>query len=298
MFNLKPTIQYYLNFNYTLSKRTKEIYQEHLIKLDQYIQKPVETITSDDLIYFMAGLHKANNQPYSTATLDQVYRTLKTFFNFCQQKQFITHNPIKTIKRPIVTTGPKPRLSLSQITELLRVIKQTSRQVERNLAIVLLMVDSGLRISEVVELTVSDLHLNEKYAYIRTRKTHSTRDVPLSEPTCTVIAKYLAKKPPASSDQVFLSSSGPRKNQPVTEKTISELIKRLKRHLNFKLYPHLLRHTFGNHYIRHGGLKQLQKILGHSTIQTTAKFYTDPDFPDIQAEHEKAAPTSQIKYTI
>lgn len=105
------------------------------------------------------------------------------------------------------------------------------------------------------------------------------------------IKTYLNKRSALASTAkgLFLTAKGARKGEDLSRKAIEELMKRLQRKAGFPLYAHLLRHTFANHYIRVGKLKKLSKIIGHSRIDTTARFYTDPEFPDIQAEHQVAA---------
>ena len=91
-----------------------------------------------------------------------------------------------------------------------------------------------------------------------------------------------------------MTAKGKRKGEDLSRKAIEELMKRLQKRMGIPLHAHLLRHTFANLYIRKGELKKLSKILGHSRIDTTARFYTDPEFPEIQAEHNIAAPTAQL----
>lgn len=281
-----------MTLNYTLSERTKTIYSEHLTRLCCFLDDPpFEQIDNYDLAMFMTRLRRRDGKLYSPGYLNQVYRTLHTFFGFYGEGD----NIMDHIKRPRLETGPKPRLSLAQVVELLTSIRRTENP-SRNLAIVLLMLDCGLRKSEVVGLRAGDLFLEEDYIYVRSSKTHACRNVPLSEMCSLALEDYLSLRRSFGSinEPVFLLVKGSNKGQPLTVKAIEQLMKRLKRRLGFPLYAHLLRHTFGNHYIRAGGLRYLQKILGHSRIDTTARFYTDPDFADIQAEHRRAAPTAQI----
>ena len=96
-----------------------------------------------------------------------------------------------------------------------------------------------------------------------------------------------SKKP---TNRLFLSATG----YAIQPDAINSVIKRLQARLNFPLWPHLLRHTFANMYLKQGDLRRLQLILGHSDIRTTAQFYTAPEFSDIQKEHSLASPLAQI----
>lgn|GEM_PF-5474580 len=296
MSHLSSTIEYYLSFNYTLAGRTQKIYREHLGRLCRFLNDPpLDQITPRRLAEFMAGLRQTNGRPYSPGYQSQIFRALYAFFNFCVAEGLYPANPMARLKRPKIITGPKPRLSLKQIQRLLDAVKQTGL-AERNLAIVLLMVDCGLRRSEVVALQIGYIDFDDRSMRIYEPKKNKFREVPLSDMAHLALTAYLKKRRPVKNpaEHVFLIERGPNKGQPLTIKSIEELMKRLKRKLGFKIYAHLLRHTFGNHYIRMGGLRYLQKILGHSRIDTTAAYYTDPDFADLQAEHRRAAPTAQL----
>ncbi len=294
---LKNAIQLYLTFNYTLAPKTRQTYQQHLTRLQIALQDPLLTeINHHAIAKFMAGLHKKNGQPYHPGYLHQIHRTLHTFFVFCVDEGWLAMHPMARLKRPRLEKGPKPRLSLAQVRQLLNAITETDL-AERNMAIVLLMLDCGLRKGEVVALTMGDVDLEAKRILVHASKTCQRRDVPLSNMAATALTRYLLIRPKYKllTEPVFVTGSGPRKGEPIGNKVIEELMKRLKKRLGIPLYAHLLRHTFGNHYIRKGGLRHLQKILGHSRIDTTAGFYTDPDFEDLQAEIVVAAPTAQLK---
>jgi integrase/recombinase XerD len=97
------------------------------------------------------------------------------------------------VGRPQPEVGPKPRLSLSQVDELLEAVNETE-QVDRNSAIVLLMVDSGLRIGEVVNLRLIDINFDDNTAFVRGTKVRKTRYVPLSAKTVVALEAYLLKR--------------------------------------------------------------------------------------------------------
>lgn len=297
---LRQAIDLYLDYNYTLSERTKRLYREHLGRLAGYLvdDLPLEQIDNWRMASFMSSLRKKDGRtPLAPGYASQIFRACFTFFSFWVDQGVLAVNPMAKVKRPKLKDGPKPRLSLAQVKQLLNAVRQTDLS-ERNMAVVLLMVDCGLRKSEVVALTIGDLDLPDGRARVYAPKTNEYRDVPLSELALAALAGYFKVRPPAGSyrDPVFLAG-GPSKGQPLTAGAITLLMARLRKKLNFPLHAHLLRHTFGNHYIRVGGLRYLQKIMGHSRIDTTARFYTDPDFPDLQAEHRLASPSAQLDQT-
>lgn len=289
---LSDAIEDYLTFCYAKSERTRFIYHEHLDRLAVSLDNPpLRQITSRNLIQFMSGLRRQDGRKYSPAYLHQIWRTLHTFFEFCVQERWLDTNPMKRVLKPTLEKGPRPRLTLDQVEKLLEETRKTT-QPERDRVIMLLMVDSGLRMNEVVGLLVQDVRLDDKTVYVRSAKTHEVREAPLSGAAALAIQNYLEKRSPFdSSDAPFFLG---RDGQPLTKNAVHEMLKRLEKQSGIRLHAHLLRHTFANLYIKVGDTGKLQKILGHSRIETTSRFYAHPEFPDIQEQHKLASPTAQL----
>jgi site-specific recombinase XerD len=291
---LSDAMEDYLVSCYAKAERTRAIYREHLNRLAVSLDDPpLRRITNRDIAQFMSGLRRQDGREYSSAYLHQAWRTFHTFFEFCIQESWLHTNPMKRVQKPELDEGPRPRLTLDQVEKLLNAARQTS-QPERNSVIVLLMVDSGLRINEVTSLQASHIRLDDNTVYTRSAKTHRTRKAPLSETTVLAIQDYLAKRPPfQSSDAPFFEG---RDGQPLTKNAVHEMLKRLEKQCGVRLHAHLLRHTFANLYIKVGDTGKLQKILGHSRIETTSRYYAQPEFSDIQKQHRFASPTAQLAY--
>lgn len=289
---LSDAIEDYLTFCYAKSERTRFIYREHLNRLAVSLgNPPLRQVDSRTLTQFMAGLRRRDGKEYSASYLHQAWRTLHTFFEFCIQERWLDTNPMKRVLKPTLEKGPRPRLTLDQVEKLLEAARETT-QPERNRVIVLLMVDSGLRMNEVVGLLAQDVRLDDKTVYVRSAKTHEVREAPLSAATVLAIQDYLEKRPPFdSSDAPFFLG---RDGQPLSKNAVHEMLKRLQERSGIRLHAHLLRHTFANLYIKVGDTGKLQKILGHSRIETTSRFYAHPEFPDIQEQHKLASPTAQL----
>ena len=150
------------------------------------------------------------------------------------------------------------------------------------------MVDSGLRVGEVIKLTAADLFLDEGYCYVEDKKNLKRRQVPLSEAGQAALRAYLDDRPLTGDPaHIFRKRCG----RPITYESIRLLIRRLEERLEIKLNPHLFRHTFATLYLKNGGnMKYLQQILGHSSIDTTSRFYTPPEWADIKAESGIVSP--------
>lgn len=280
--------RFYSKHCYALSPKTKKIYHDHLDRFGLFIgDSPLTQITHHDVADFMDSLRRSDGTCYAPGYLSQIFRTIYTFFEYCLLEGWINKNPMARVPRPRQSNGPKPRLKLDQVKQLLEAATKTDLP-GRNIIIILLMVDSGLRLNEVANLQMDDIDLDLKSVIVYSEKTLTRREVPINDETIEAIKAYTAGR---SSGPLLLS----RDNSPMTKNAVAMQIKRLKRKLNFRLYPHLLRHTFANLYNRKGDIRKLQKILGHSDIRTTARFYSDPDFDVIQAEHRAVSPLAQLK---
>ncbi len=292
MIKLSDAIDDYMTTCYALSPRTRSIYREHLTRLlNATGDLPLDMITKKCLTEFMATLRQKNGKEYSPAYLHQIWRTLHTFFVYCVEEDWLIVNSMRRVRKPVLESGPKPRLSLDQIQELLDAVERTTLY-KRNLAIILLMVDSGLRLNEVVGLEIGDVYLDDETVLVKSAKTHKRREVPISSTTIQSIEAYLGERQRfvSTDESLFLK----REASPITKNAVQQVIKRLEKRLKFPLYAHLLRHTFANTYIRQGKAAQLQKIMGHSSIETTIRFYTDLELEDIKKEHKTASPMAQL----
>lgn len=292
MIKLSEAIDDYMTACYALAPRTRFIYQEHLNRLLKTVGNlPLEKMTKRCLTQFMAGLRQQDGQEYSPGYLHQIWRTLHTFFVHCVEDDWLIANPMKGVRKPMLESGPKPRLSLGQIQQLINAVESTTC-CKRNLAIILLMVDSGLRLNEVTHLEIGDIYLDDETVCVKSAKNHKKREVPIGSVTLEAISVYLEGRQPyiSTNEVLFLKMDG----LPITKNAIQQVIKRLEKRLKFPLYPHLLRHTFANTYIRQGKMNRLQKIMGHSSIDTTIRFYTDPELEDIKIEHKTASPMGQL----
>jgi len=161
---------------------------------------------------------------------------------------------------------------------------------ERNLAIVALLVDSGLRVSEILRLDLTDVQAGLLRVV---GKGNKERWVPLGEYAQRAVEAYLkVRGQHPDCPALFVS----RREERLGPQGIRLILCNLREQLGVKrLYPHLLRHTFANLYLRsEGDLRSLQLILGHTDMRTTAMIYTDPDVRDLQAKHRRHSPLSQI----
>lgn len=283
-----------------LSPKTQQRYRADLADLTQFLKKQnvtaLEQITADLLREYFAELQTRRNsrrpaQGLSPFTIEGMYRSIKTFFRWCEWDGLLLANPMRRVRRTKTPKRIVPRLSEDQISALINEMENT-QSPERNVALLLLMVDSGLRRGEVLGTTVEDLHLEEHRVRVM-GKGRKERDVPLGEASTQALQAWLAVRPESQFSNVFLNLDG----SPFKAEALRSLFLRLQIRLGLqRLYPHLLRHTFAKQYLKRvKEVKSLQQILGHSKSSTTLDLYVEFDFDDLLLLHKQGSPVDGIK---
>jgi site-specific recombinase XerD len=292
---LSTCIEDYLEDCYGLASGTQDLYRYHLERLlADAGDCEMDDLTPRAMRHWIGGLRCQDGGKYSACYLDQVYRTVNTFCKWCVLEGTLQSNPMERVRRPRVPKRKSPRLSLAEVERMLAAVRGTMHAA-RNLAMVCLAVDSGLRRSEILKLKVKDVDLGRGVVRVL-GKGGRERVVPIGQATREALRAYLAARPASSSSRAFVISAG----RPLTVDGMQTLMYRLKARAGLpQLRWHLLRHTFANLFIENGGgLRQLQAILGHSDIRTTAGIYTDPDLPELQRCHARSSPLMNMEWRV
>lgn len=232
----------------------------------------------------------------SPASIYGAYTALRAFFNFLEREQIIEDNPIKRVRPP---RRPKPIykfLSEDQVRALLGAISGPFKA--RNEALILLLLDTGLRASEALGLTLDSLDIKGGRAKVM-GKGWKERVVPIGFKARRALLKYINRYRPCSgcpeqshfAEHVFLTQDG----RPMTHNALKMVFRRLSKKIGFRVTPHMLRHTFATQYLRNGGdIFTLQRILGHSSLEMVRR-YAATLFEDCQRVHERASPVDRLK---
>lgn len=285
-----------------LSPKTNQRYTADLGDLTRFMKSRsialIESVTTDHLREYFSELHSRPNgrradQGLSPFTIEGMYRTFKTFFRFCEVEEYFFENPMARIRKPKLPDRIVPRLSEEQVEQLLDEVTHT-QSPERNLALLMLMVNNGLRRGEVLGLKIDNVHLDENRIRV-TGKGRKDRDVPLGDASSDALRAWLAVRSPSLSDHVFINADGTA----FQEAGVRSLFVRLQIRVGLKrLYPHLLRHTFAKLYLKRvRDVKSLQQILGHSKSSTTLDLYVEYDFDDLSTLHRDGSPVDALMRT-
>ncbi len=242
---------------------------------------PVHEITLESLrAYYM---HLAGRNITST-TIQTYIRALRSFLTWCYQQEYIPANLPEKFRLPKAQRKAIDVLTDSEVRRLLFSFNLRYLVHLRNYCMCSLMLDSGLRLHEVVTLTLEHIHLPEGYIIVD-GKGNKQRIVPLGLFTRKVLFRYLSRRPGcAQTDRAFLMSN----LLPVTDATLRQMFRKLKQRSGIpRLRAHLLRHTFATRYLENGGdMYALQQILGHTSLEMVKRYVhsttrkTVPRFPE------------------
>lgn len=269
----------YLKLEKSLSTNTVEAYLTDLEKLIIFLEetgKDIETVRLEDLEAFSAGLHDIGIHPRSQA---RILSGIRTFFRFLLLDGYREDDPSELLESPQIGRHLPEVLTIEEIDRMLECIDKSTREGQRNAAIIETLYGCGLRVSELCNLKLSDLYLKEEFIKVN-GKGNKQRLVPISPRAIHELKLYfnwrnegLIKKD--FEDYVFISRFG--KN--ISRIMVFHIIKELAEAAGIKkiISPHTLRHSFATHLLEGGAnLRAIQAMLGHESIGTT-EIYTHRD---------------------
>ena len=267
----------YLKIERNLSLNTIESYLFDVKKLIVYLKKnkinkePL-TLQSDLIKEFIYHISK-EIKPQTQA---RIISGLRRFYDYLILEELIEINPMKNIETPKIGVHLPTTLTLKEIDKMISNIKLTSKTGIRNVAIIELLYSCGLRVSELVNLKISDLFFKESLIKV-TGKGNKERFVPISVLSQEYINNYLNeirkhhKIKKNFEDTLFLNERGTNLSRNMIFIIINKLKKKSK--INKKIGPHTLRHSFATHLIENGAdLITIQKMMGHESITTTERY--------------------------
>lgn len=269
----------YLRLERSLSPNSVQAYMDDLSKLAGYIeveQLALRDINLDHLQQFVAQLYDLGISPRSVG---RVISGTKSFFNFLLLDGYIEIDPSELLETPKIGMKLPTVLSLEEIEMLLSVIDLSTKEGQRNRAIIEVLYGCGLRISELTGLKFSDMSLDEGFLKVE-GKGSKQRLVPISETAIREINNYMfyrnaAEPKKGSEDIVFLSNRGTA----ISRIMVFHFIKQYAEEAGIKknISPHTFRHSFATHLLEGGAnIRAIQLLLGHEKI-TTTEIYTHLD---------------------
>ncbi len=238
-----------------------------------------------------------SGKPLSAFTVQGYVRSLKSFFSWAVREDYLKFNPMAKIPVPKAPTKIVNTFSAEQLAKLATVCQAANEHGYRNLTMLLLMLDCGLRVSELVSVNLEDINLEEGYLKTRNAKGGKGRIIPLGSLVQKMIWKYInhSRLKPLTEriTTLFLSNRG----LPLTRSGVQQFLRRCGSKAGItgvRCSPHTLRHSFAKTYLINGGdIFSLQRILGHSSL-ASVRIYLNLFAADLKKQHRRFSPVDNM----
>lgn len=245
------------------STRTLNYYRDNINKMLDTVNLPINEITTEILRNYLSD-YKSNSNA-GMVTIDNIRRTLSIFFAWLENEDYIVKSPVRRIHKVKTTRRVKETLT----DENLEKLRDTCSNV-RDLAILELLISTGMRVGELIRLNISDINFQERSCIVL-GKGNSEREVYFSAKSKMYIKKYLETRTD-NNEALFVSLIKPYNRLGISG--IEILIRNLGKEANIKkVHPHKFRRTMATMAIDKGmPIEQVQKLLGHIKIDTTMHY--------------------------
>lgn len=221
-------------------------------------------------------------------------RALRAWFNWMEDEEYVDKNPMRKVKTPKEHQRLIEPLEADEIKRLLKAIDGTTITAYRNRAIVLTLLDCGLRVSELCAMDVEDVDLKSGWLRVREGKGWKERKVPIGGTLRRALWQYSTVRPnPLGGNQrFFLTDQG----WPLPAERIRKVMIHFGRKAKVEnVHPHRFRHTFALHFLRNGGDPlTLRMLMGHTTLVMVNR-YVHLAAVDLKAVHTKASPADHLR---
>lgn len=269
-------------------------------------EKELTSCGTHELRLFHAYLSKGHEQkggrwgndkltrPVRPRTVKDYHNHLRTFFRWLVAEGVLDTSPIEAISAPVSRADQIAPFTPAQVNVLLLEARR-SQQPRRNEALLLFLLDTGLRASEVCALKMKDVDLDSRRCTVL-GKGNKHRTVPFGGTATKSLWQYLKEDPRDREDPLFFSERG----EPLTRSGLFQLIRRIGRAAKMeaaRCSPHTFRHTFAVEFLRAGGnVFTLQQLLGHTALSMTNRYVAFAQ-ADIENQHRMFSPADRLKKT-
>lgn len=298
MSSFERRVRQYLHFCRTekgLSDNSLQSYGRDLTQLARFLKStPLEAVTLDTLRSY---LDRLRNTGLSNRSIARQVTTLRGFFAFCLEEGALATDPAELLVAPRIGSSLPKYLDVTSVDRLVKAPKEDSANGLRDRAMLDLLYATGLRVSELTRLRVSDLDLTEGMVRV-IGKGNKQRLVPVGREALQSVERYMAETRPRLlkgriSPYLFVTARGTC----MTRQCFWNLLKSHGKSVGIfrKLSPHVLRHTFATHLLDGGAdLRSVQTMLGHADIGTT-QIYTHVMRSRLQQTVERHHPRAARK---
>lgn len=284
------------------SANTSEAYRSDMTQLTEWLAAPSEDlaptelwtdVSRDHLLGFVDNL---KSREYATTTIARKIAAVKSFFSYMTTHDLLQSDPSEGLSSPKVGRALPSPLGVDEVESLLNQPRgKSTPEAMRASAMLELLYATGMRVSELVSLSVADVNLDE--GYVRCRgKGYKERIIPVYPEAIRALRLYIDEARPRlrrrrDEPALFLNRRGNR----LTRQGFWLLLKSLAAEagITHSITPHTLRHSFATHLLRGGAaLRHVQELLGHSSISTT-QIYTRLAHDQLRDEYDRAHPRAR-----
>lgn len=263
----------YLIVEKNLSKNSITAYIRDVKQFSKYINKEfnildIAQINEENIRKYLVFLA----DKYNSQSIARKIVTLRNFYKFLLAEKLIDRNIMNIFELPKTRNKLPVTLTQKEVITFINSIDKTSKDYSRNRLIIEILYASGIRVSELVNLKITDINLNMAYLKV-IGKGDKERIVPISRYTCELINKYENKdrlQYLKHNDSQYLLLNN--KSMPISREEVYQIIDKIARNspINKHITPHTFRHSFATHMLENGAdLRSIQEMLGHSDISTT-----------------------------
>ncbi|EOH89662.1 site-specific tyrosine recombinase XerD [Enterococcus villorum] len=282
---------HYLTIERGLSLNTKNSYERDLAQYLHYLEEHQLTSWQEvDRYVIINYLEKMHDEKKAPATVTRMITSLRRFHQFLRQERVTDHDPMQHIDTPKKVQKLPSTLSLSEVERLIEAPDTSKNLGMRDRAILEVMYATGMRVSELIGLKLSDLHLS--LGLVQTvGKGDKERIIPLGDYAIHWLERYLDEARPllvknSAETHVFVNNHGTGLSRQGIWKNLKQLVREAG--INKEVTPHTLRHSFATHLLENGAdLRTVQELLGHADISTTQIYthITKKRMTDVYKQH-------------
>ena len=263
----------YLENERKKSRNTLEAYKRDIAGFFDFLKKrgidEPDNVTNTEIVAFLMELKNENRAP---ATMNRKMASVRAYYNFLVEKQYIQQNPTQNIKTPKVEKKEIEYLTIEEVDKLLDMPDDSIRG-KRDKAILELLYATGIRVNEVIAANINDVNLRIGF-FTCPGEAGKARIIPIGRPAKAALEEYIYNsrdmiiKENKGETALFVNYYGKRMTRQGLWKIMKEYAD--KAGLSKKLKPHILRNSFAVHMVQNGAdLKSLQELLGHEDISAT-----------------------------
>lgn len=269
----------FLKFEKNFSGNTLDAYMRDVRKLESFTISELDNLSPENITYenLQEYIYQLSKNKISERSQARAISSIKAFFKFLLEDDYRTDNPATLLEGPKLGLYLPDTLSEEDINRIITCIDNSTDIGKRNKCILEVLYSCGLRVSELIDLKISNINFKESYIMVE-GKGEKTRLVPLANTTAEFITSYIhtvrnkTKINKKYEDILFLNSRGTNMSRVIVFIIIKELTQ--KAGISKSISPHTFRHSFATHLLQNGAdLRFIQEMLGHSSI-TTTQVYT------------------------